>query len=566
MPMMQNISFSHAKQLAEKLGVQHVSAFEQHKPNDGLFNPAHTNLYHHYQFIPYALINGKLLIATSSPSVHLQSLLQSLYGTNTDLVIASTRDITHWISIRAATTHTRLAVLALRSKFRDLCADRTLMPRQLISLLWPVIVLAIALLLASKSSTVVIIALCNAFYLASLTFKFIVYKTWQRVRMHQRPELRLPEDNDLPIYTLFVPVYREPQHVLRQLITALERLDYPEDKKDVLLICESDDTDTIDALKALAPPSFCRIIRVPASYPRTKPKALNVALQFARGEFAVIFDAEDIPDPLQLKKAVARFTHFPDVACLQAPLAYYNRSENLLTKLFSIEYSTLFRLQLPALEALRMPIPLGGTSNHLRTKVLRELCGWDAFNVTEDADLGMRLSLFGYHIQLLDSVTMEEAPIGITSWLHQRSRWIKGYIQTWLVYMRNPRKLKQSLGLKAYYGFQFFIGAPALTFIIAPFFWCIFLLSQTGYLGVPLPEWLNILSLLCLIWGMYSHWLYAKAAIILEGWQNMRLAAALYPLYWFLHVIASFMALFDMFRRPHGWRKTSHGVSRMFSS
>ena len=277
----------------------------------------------------------------------------------------------------------------------------------------------------------------------------------------------------------------------------------------------------------------------------------------------MIYDAEDIPEPMQLRKAVARFEAEPELACLQAPLNYYNRNETLLTELFAIEYGTLFRMQLPALERLGLPIPLGGTSNHIRMDVLIEACGWDAFNVTEDADLGVRLSYFGKKVRVLDSITMEEAPITLHAWLKQRSRWIKGYIQTWLVYMRNPKALRSALGSTAYYGFQFFVGAPALTFLMAPLFWGVFIAALMGAFTLYIPIWLNISCIACLIWGIYSQWLYAKACLIVHGWPGMRRAATIFPFYWVLHTVASFMALAEILWRPHYWRKTSHGVSRM---
>lgn len=557
--------YEQASALAEKMGLPHVSVLADHTPNDGLFLPSHTALYHHYQFLPYARMHGTLLIATSAPNDALRELAETLYNQPVSFVIASSRDMMQWIGERAANHHARSAVHALRRKFRHLCADRTLLRSQIWPITWPVLLGIGALMLATQSAIITIIVLCNVFYLASLLFKFLVYRTWKTTHKQIPPA---PEMNPmaLPIYTLFVPIFHEPAHVLQQLIRAIENLDYPSEKKDVIFICEDDDEATIHALKQAAPPHYCRILRVPKSNPRTKPKALNVALAFAKGEIAVIFDAEDIPDPQQLKQAAARFAEDAELACLQAPLNYYNHKENLLTQLFAIEYGTLFRMQLPALEALNMPIPLGGTSNHIRLQVLRDACGWDAFNVTEDADLGMRLSLFGKKIQVLDSTTMEEAPITIRAWLHQRSRWIKGYIQTWLVYMRNPKHLKATLGPRAYYGFQFFIGAPALTFIIAPFFWALFLISMTGNLSLSLPIWVSTLCIVCLIAGVYSHWLYARACIHLHRWEGMGIAAVIYPFYWLLHILASFIALYDLAFRPHHWRKTGHGLSRVLAN
>jgi cellulose synthase/poly-beta-1,6-N-acetylglucosamine synthase-like glycosyltransferase len=281
------------------------------------------------------------------------------------------------------------------------------------------------------------------------------------------------------------------------------------------------------------------------------------------GEFVVIFDAEDRPEPLQLRKAVAQFRARPEIACLQAPLNYYNRPENMLTELFAIEYSALFRIQLPALEALDIPIPLGGTSNHIRSKILLDLGGWDAFNVTEDADLGIRLAYFGHKTAILDSITEEEAPLSLRAWLKQRSRWVKGYIQTWLVYSRDPRALKQRLSRSGYYGFQFFVGAPALTFIMAPFFWLACISALLGVWHEALPVGLVLLCNFSLLFGVFSHWHYARVTVRNEGWANMHRAIAIFPLYWLLHSLASFMALWQLLRKPFYWAKTTHGITRV---
>ncbi|MFN7612298.1 MAG: glycosyltransferase family 2 protein, partial [Alphaproteobacteria bacterium] len=292
----------------------------------------------------------------------------------------------------------------------------------------------------------------------------------------------------------------------------------------------------------------------------------NVALADVTAEFVVIFDAEDIPAADQLKKAVSRFRELPlDVACLQAPLNYYNRDENLLTRLFSIEYGSLFGQMLPALQALAIPMPLGGTSNHLRTAALRKVGGWDAFNVTEDADLGIRLSYFGYRTEMLDSLTLEEAPITFRAWFKQRARWIKGYLQTWLVYTRDTRDLKKRLGRVGYYGFHFFIGAPALTFLLAPFFWVIFFISLLGLFPTMLLPWVLTLCILSLCGGIVSHWLFARTTIRAQGWMGSKIRQAgwYYPFYWLLHSIAAVKALSDLALRPHHWEKTRHGVSKL---
>lgn len=271
-----------------------------------------------------------------------------------------------------------------------------------------------------------------------------------------RPPPRL-RDRLLPVYTILVPLFRE-RRVVAQIVAALEALDYPAAKLDVKLILEEEDRDTREALGRMTLPGFVEVVIAPAGLPRTKPRALNVALPLARGEFTVIYDAEDIPDPGQLRLAVATFARQPpDVVCLQARLVIDNTRDNWLTRLFTIEYAALFDVINPGLAALDCPVPLGGTSNHLRTAVLKGVGGWDAWNVTEDADLGIRLALLGYRVADLPSSTFEEAPATLNAWVKQRSRWMKGFLQVCLTHSRHPLRGLRALGPAK------FVGAMTMT-------------------------------------------------------------------------------------------------------
>ncbi|MFZ4125240.1 MAG: glycosyltransferase [Rickettsiales bacterium] len=525
----------------------------------------------HYRtghFVPYALEGNNLTLATAEPSEALIAWATRHYAKHITLVVTSPRDIRTALAAYTSTSTTRNAIHSLRRRFKALSADRTMTRKQLVSFSVASLLLSAALFISTANQLwYVLIILCNVFYLSTLAFKLYLYLIWAELpRAHHA---QLVEDEDLPVYSILVPMYREGETTIRNLLRAINRLDYPHHLLDVKLICEGDDAETIAAIKALHPAEYCELVIVPPSNPRTKPKACNVALPSVRGEFVVIFDAEDIPEPKQLRKAVNRFRALPrEVACLQAPLNYYNRDENMLTRLFAIEYSALFKLMLPALQHIGIPIPLGGTSNHLRTEILREVGGWDAFNVTEDADLGIRLAYFGFRTQMLDSITLEESPITLSAWFKQRARWIKGYLQTWLVYTRDMRSLRKRLGHRAYYGFHFFIGAPALTFLLAPIFWVIFVISFLGIFSTPLPPTLIGICIVSLVGGIASHWLYARAVIRYEGWEGIgvRHAGVAYPFYWLLHAAASIKALKDLVFRPHHWEKTKHGLSKVLGT
>jgi cellulose synthase/poly-beta-1,6-N-acetylglucosamine synthase-like glycosyltransferase len=378
---------------------------------------------------------------------------------------------------------------------------------------------------------------------------------------------RAPErmqDAELPIYTLLVPLYRE-ANMLAPLTRALSRLDYPAAKLDIKLILEEVDDETIAAARALYPPGNVEMLVVPDLHPRTKPKALNYALPLARGDYLVIYDAEDRPERDQLRKALAAFRDGPpNLACLQAKLNLYNADDSWLTRQFTIEYGALFDGLLPALDRLRLPIPLGGTSNHFRVAALKWLMAWDPFNVTEDADLGTRLARSGYRCQVLESSTFEEAPVRLGSWLRQRTRWIKGYMQTWLVHMRRPAKLWRELGPSGFLGFQVMVGGTVLSALVHPWFYALaaFDLADGAFLARPpllgLPFWL--IAALGLGVGYLASMALGFFALRRRGARALYRQVPLMPLYWLLISAAAYRAMWQFVTNRFTWEKTEHGV------
>ncbi len=402
--------------------------------------------------------------------------------------------------------------------------------------------------------------LINVFFLLTLLSKLVFFWSGSQVAEIDVQAKALPADA-WPCYTLLIPLFKENDTTIEHLRNALMALDYPRRKLDVKLIVEADDTGTIASIKAAKFPSNFRIVRVPYSLPQTKPKACNYALRFAEGEYVTIYDAEDRPEPDQLKKAVIAFRNSDaQVACFQARLNYYNRDENWLTRLFAIEYASWFCFMLPGLLRLKMPIPLGGTSNHFRLPILRQVFGWDAYNVTEDADLGLRLMLLGYRTGLLPSTTWEECPQHMGNWMRQRSRWIKGYMQTFAVHIRHPVLLLKHGGVRGYLGFCFFVGAPAFVFLLLPvsLILSLFQLVHSNDMasGMLLFSWFN------LIFGVLAHWLVSFWVLCHMRWWHMAGSALSFPFYWVLHSVASFRALWQLFYRPHYWEKTEHGHSQ----
>jgi glycosyltransferase XagB len=373
-------------------------------------------------------------------------------------------------------------------------------------------------------------------------------------------------DDDLPIYTVLVPVFREVR-VLDQLIGALTQLKYPAAKLDIKIIMEETDIKMMRAVAQKSLPAQFDLIVVPSGKPQTKPRALNYALQFARGELLTIFDAEDIPEPLQLRKAAETFyKSSPMIACLQAELAFYNPNENWLTRQFTVEYATLFKSMLPSLAKAQLPLLLGGTSNHFRISILREVGAWDPFNVTEDADLGLRLARTGYQTTTLDSVTYEEANTELGNWLQQRARWLKGFLQTWLVHMREPRETLREIGWGGYW----VMNAMTLGIVVSALFHPLLIgvalyalaSGQVIYNNMSIEmEFLAALNLVVLTCG-YGLAIYAGAkSIRLNGMTGWWFTLLTMPIYWVLMSIAGWMAIWQFIVRPFHWNKTRHGLS-----
>jgi cellulose synthase/poly-beta-1,6-N-acetylglucosamine synthase-like glycosyltransferase len=374
-------------------------------------------------------------------------------------------------------------------------------------------------------------------------------------------------DAQLPVYTIVVALYREAGTVA-ELIAALDRLDYPREKLDIKLVLEPDDVETRIAVARLAlGPPYEVILATPAG-PRTKPKALNCALPFARGTFTAVYDVEDRPEPDQLRKALQAF-YAGDrrLACVQARLTIDNTDDSWITRMFTAEYAGLFDVFLPGIAAWRLPLPLGGSSNHFPTAVLRRVGAWDPYNVTEDADLGMRLARLGYRTIVIDSTTYEEAPARFLPWLRQRTRWFKGWMQTWIVHVRRPLRLWRDLGTPGLAVFQLVVGGTVLAALVHPIFVAALVWQlAAGYsllgAGGIADTLLATLHGSTLVFG-YG----VSAALGLIGLAHRRLlgctwALLLMPLYWLLLSLAAWNALLQLIRHPYRWEKTAHGLAR----
>jgi len=372
---------------------------------------------------------------------------------------------------------------------------------------------------------------------------------------------------ELPTYSVLMPLVGE-ANMAPQIVAAMRLLDYPAEKLEVLIVLEDHDAATQAAFAALPLPPHFRVIVVPTASPRTKPKALNYALCFAGGDYVVVYDAEDLPNPSQLKRAACTFALAPpNVACLQAPLLIHNANESWLTRHFSLEYMALFDGLLPAYRMLGAPLPLGGTSNHFPRELLQDLGAWDPYNVTEDADLGMRLARCGLEARMLASETWEEAPDRYSDWLPQRTRWLKGWMQTWLVHTRHPFRLLRDMGPAGFIGFHMIFGGMLLAALVHPamyglLIWQYFTIGPFATPVDGLGLAFTMLSASNLAFGYVTAMLLSALCAIWRGQTGLIFHIITLPVYWLLISAAAWRALFQLLVAPFHWEKTRHRMRR----
>ena len=464
----------------------------------------------------------------------------------------------------------RSAVESLERRSPTMSARHLLDRRQARLLGGLALVTLAGLVLAPIGTLIVLVVLVTLAYVLTLSYRVLLFVWSARdpalVIVTDEEAMAVP-DRDLPVYTVLVPAYREPE-VVEPLIAHLVGLEYPADRLDIKLLLEADDTETVEAARQAPGADRLDLVLVPPGEPRTKPKALNFGLGLARGDYVTIFDAEDQPDPWQLRRAVAAFARAgSDVACFQAKLVFGNSEQNLITRWFTTEYVLWFSLFLPGLARASAPLPLGGTSNHFRRSVLEQLGGWDPFNVTEDADLGIRLHRQGWKARVLESPTVEEANSDFVNWVKQRSRWYKGYIQTWLVHLRQPRRLWEQVGWRGFVQFNLFVGGTPLLSLVNPLFWFLTLLwfvAHPAFVRALFPAPIYYVALTCWALGNFAIAYLALLASKLTGRPSLVLAACLSPLYWVMMAIGAVKALWQLLTAPSFWEKTMHGLTPAF--
>ncbi len=503
------------------------------------------------------------IVPEAARLAELAALLERLPALRQGLVITTPSQIRSAVWAAGATRRARAATTDLFEN-RTLSSARIVLSGSQGFAAGCCLAAMIALLLATPQITLTVLHLVLSFlYLGALLLRLAALAHDKHHR-HAPQDAMNRDESDLPTYTVLIALYREAD-VAGQLVRSLERIDWPPSRLDIKLVCEGDDLETIAALEALSLKPQFEIVRVPPCEPRTKPKALTYALCAARGEFLVVYDAEDRPHPLQLREALQRFRTSPfQLAVLQAPLVITNAQHSVFSALFALEYSALFRGLLPMLADYRLPLPLGGTSNHFRTSVLKEAGGWDPFNVTEDADLGLRLFRKGCHAGMLKRQTLEDAPTCLRIWLGQRTRWYKGWMQTWLVTMRDPPAHVRDMGWRGALVFHLLIGGMLVSALLHPL-----LIALLGWgihivVTAPFPAWALLqhpLIAIDLVNIVGSYILLVRLGLSSMTEHERRRVGrrwAAIPAYWMMTSLAAWRAANELRTKPFFWNKTPH--------
>ncbi|WP_299297488.1 glycosyltransferase [uncultured Tateyamaria sp.] len=516
--------------------------------------------------VPWRWFGTTLLVATTRPD-RMDDLRTAMAGKSMDILpVLADQD-----QINTSIGKLHGAELAHRAvtQLPDALSCRTWSPKAALGM--GTIVLALALLCAAIVAFPLWVATLligwGVLTLAmTTTLKALALITLMtdRVPAQQEPLPKAPTGR-LPRVSVMVPLFKE-ERIAEALIARLSRLTYPKALLEVVLVLEAKDSVTRATLARTDLPRWMRVIEVPDDGTiTTKPRALNYALDFCNGDIIGVWDAEDAPETDQLEKVAAHFAQAaPDVACLQGILDYYNSRHNWIARCFTIEYASWWRLVLPGVAKMGLVLPLGGTTLFFRRTILEELGGWDAHNVTEDADLGIRLARNGYRTELIPTATFEEANARAWPWVKQRSRWLKGYLITYFVHMRSPRALLADLGWKRFLGLQAMFLATFSQFAALPLLWSFWLPT----FGLPHPVTATLGS--SIVWPLAFFFIATELLNIFIGVlatsdrdrRHLIPWVLTMPLYFPLGALASYKALYELVTAPFYWDKTQHGTAQ----
>jgi cellulose synthase/poly-beta-1,6-N-acetylglucosamine synthase-like glycosyltransferase len=551
-----------AEELAAQLGMPYADA-DVLAPDERTVGLLPEPLARRLRVVPLAVRGSRLDVAAAEPIGHRDvARITEATGLEPAIHLAAPRALEALLRRAHAAEHAALARAGLLARFPEESASEVLDPVQRRLLVALALVVGVGLLLYPAVTATIAVAALAVFTLAATAWRLVLGFA-SLARPVAPPPALGRDDHELPVYTVLVPLLREAA-VLGRLLAALEALDYPRHKLDVRLLVEADDDETLEAARRAELAPHMTLVEVPPGGPRTKPRALAYGLLLARGDLVTVYDAEDRPPADQLRRAVAAFAAAdPRVVCLQARLACFNAGQNLLTRWFAADYAVQFDLLVPELARQGAAIPLGGTSNHLRRSALTELGGWDPFNVTEDADLGVRLHEAGWRTEVLESTTLEEANPVLRNWVGQRSRWAKGHAQTCLVHLRHPVRLARRLGVRGSLAFVLGLGGGVVLPLAQPLFWLlttVYFLGQAEWVHSLFPSAIFHLATIALFVGNSGAILLQVGGALERGMFDGVRAALFAPLAWALVALASWRGVLQLATRPHHWEKTEHGL------
>ena len=506
--------------------------------------------------LPWCSAGGVTVIATSDPQGFVRHIprLTGLFGPVVPALAAPD-------ALEAAVLKLRGPDLALASETTvpDAESCRAWTPATSARRVLACMVLAVGVAFWPQTGLDALLVLTLVMFGATFAMKSAAL--WHALRPQPADTGPAPVIARLPTVSIIVALYREAD-IAPRLVARLGRLDYPRHLLDVILVCEEGDLATRRALARANLPGWMRVVTAPEGRVKTKPRALNHALGFCRGSIVGVYDAEDAPEPAQIRQIVERFhRRGPQVACLQGCLDFYNPATNWLSRCFTIEYAAWFRVMLPGLQRLGLPLPLGGTTLFFRRDVLQSLGGWDAYNVTEDADLGVRLARHGYRTEMVETTTYEEANCRAVPWIKQRSRWIKGYMMTYACHMRDPLALWRQLGPRQFIGFQvLFLGSIVQT-LLTPLTMSLWLLAfGWGHPVTALLPWGGVIAVsVAFVAGEMLSIILGVVGLNKSGQTISRFWVPTLHVYNPLGALSSYKALWEMMHKPFYWDKTSHG-------
>jgi cellulose synthase/poly-beta-1,6-N-acetylglucosamine synthase-like glycosyltransferase len=374
----------------------------------------------------------------------------------------------------------------------------------------------------------------------------------RRLLQASRKERKVPSlsSEKMPTVSILVPVKNE-EKVVGRLLRALLNLDYPSHKVEIILIDDGSTDKTIEICKEYAVGHHDRIRLLHRLTSDGKPSALNYGLKHAHGEIVATFDADNVPEPDTLLKAVEFFAD-PSVDAVQGTICSINADENMLTKFLSYEAAVRFRAYMQGKDVLRLFVHLAGTCQFIRRDVLTKIGGWSKESLSEDMEISARLTKNNYTIKYAPDIrSWEENPSTLSQLLNQRLRWYRGCLDAALKYgklVRKPslRSIDAEITLVAptmlTVSFLGFLMGVCMSFIPVTYDPVLMFLAQSTMLLTLITLLTAGLALICV----------TKPRRI----ANLLWLPFIY-VYWTLQTfVASYALMQIVFRRPRKWKKT----------